>query len=812
MRRLLIYILAITTICGLIAIPVHRLTAQAGGDYVPEKLSLFPDSEQSFASFGDYVSAPMRPNTSFSHIMIRYEASVPAGASLQLFVRASNDDGNSWSDWGEVLPSDDLWQESDGPDVVWGQLVEVGGLAQQWQVRATFTPAEGGAMPVLRQVDVSTVDTLNGPQNPAADQVESAQPLAATTAVARPSVVSRTAWGSPDGQGSRNPADYRGVDHLVVHHTADSNSLYASEANWAARVRGIWSYHAITRGWGDIGYNYLIDPNGVVYEGRAGGDNAVGFHDTGNYGSMGVAMLGTYQSVTPRQATQDSLVQLLAWKAAQRGIDPRGQSYYYGCSLSKYCYPYNAGSVVANIAGHRQVTPGHTSCPGDATMAIMPNIRDRVARLMGEGSEQPQTNLALVKVQYARTTLAAHELLQVALTIRNTGQTTVDGQAPRVDLAASVATNAYVYRADECFNGDPAGQKPAFPKEGYRVRATLGFSGWDNANPGRCDGATSDYPWRWGLNTALAPGEEQTIFGYVQFQTPGQYTLQGGLVQEYVNYYAQGVSPTTITVTAEKHVPDVSVYDGQLQPQAHAYRLASSPDSLLSRTDALQGIVTGEYLGSFAWQGGRYSWGDQGPAGVNDDFVIMQTRNFYVATSGEYRFRSVSDDGSWIVVDGVTVVQNGGLHEPREATGTIQLSAGFHSLGFVYFDHSGVGEMSYDVLAPGATSYQLISDGFLSTRHVGNIFTDYPTPVIAADDAGGSGISVIRWRMNGGEWQDQSGGLLRLGRLQAGVYWIQYLPIDNAGNSGATHELSFTVDPNYQVATTYELRLPVVMR
>ncbi len=812
MRRLLTYILAIAAICGLIAIPAYRLTAQAGGEYVPDKVVLLPDSEHSFASLGDYVSAPTTPNNPFSHIMIRYEASVPAGATLQLFVRASLD-GISWSDWGEVHPSDELWEESDGPDVVWGELIEVGALAQQWQLRATFIPAEGGALPVLRQVDVSTVDALTGPQNPAPDQIEGPLVQATVASVARPPVVSRTAWGSPDGQGSRKLADYRGVDHLIVHHTADSNSLYATEPNWAARVRAIWVYHAISRGWGDIGYNYLIDPNGVVYEGRAGGDNAVAFHDTANYGSMGVSMLGTYQSVTPRQATQDALVQLLAWKAAQRGIDPRGSSFYYGCSYSKYCYPFNPGSVVPNIAGHRQVTPGHTSCPGDAAMAIMPNIRDRVARLMGEGSQQPETNLALVGVQYGRTSLAAGEVLQVAFTVRNIGQTTVDGQAPRVDLAGYDATNAYVYRATECFNGDPAGLLPAFPKEGYRVRVGLGIVGWDSAYAGRCNGGTSDYPWRWGLNTALAPGQEQTVFGYVQFPNAGQYTLQAGLVQEYVNYYAQAVSPTTITVTPERHVPAVSVYDGQLQPQAHVYRLLPTPDSLLARPDALQSVMAGEYLGSFAWQGERYSWGDQGPFGVHDSFVIMQTRSFYVGASGEYRFRTNSDDGSWLLVDGAVVVQNGGLHPIQEATGSIQLASGYHTLGFVYFDRAGSAEMSYDMLAPGTTAYQPITDAFLTAKHIGSTFTDYPSPVIAADDAGGSGISMIRWRLNNGEWQDQPGAILRLGRLQTGVYWMQYQAVDWAGNSSSTHDLLFSVDPNMQQVTPrYELRLPVIMR
>ena len=121
--------------------------------------------------------------------------------------------------------------------------------------------------------------------------------------------------------------------------------------------------------------------------------------------------------------------------------------------------------------------------------------------------------------------------------------------------------------------------------------------------------------------------------------------------------------------------------------------------------------------------------------------------------------------------------------------------------------------MSYDMLAPGTTAYQPITDAFLTAKHIGSTFTDYPSPVIAADDAGGSGISMIRWRLNNGEWQDQPGAILRLGRLQTGVYWMQYQAVDWAGNSSSTHDLLFSVDPNMQQVTPrYELRLPVIMR
>ncbi|GIV96557.1 MAG: N-acetylmuramoyl-L-alanine amidase [Herpetosiphonaceae bacterium] len=204
-----------------------------------------------------------------------------------------------------------------------------------------------------------------------------------------PAVCSRTCWGSPDGEGSRATPVYYRATHLVVHHTADSNSLKPdTETWWGDRVRAIWSFHTYTRGWGDIGYNFLVAPTGEIFEGRAGAypdftNDPVGFHDTGNYGSMGVALIGTYSSEAPTSAAQDSLVQLLGWKANQRGIDPLGSSYYYGCDISRYCG--NAGAITPNIAGHRDVAnnpAGYTACPGSSAYSYLPSIRSRVNALL----------------------------------------------------------------------------------------------------------------------------------------------------------------------------------------------------------------------------------------------------------------------------------------------------------------------------------------------------------------------------------------------------------------------------------------------
>jgi hypothetical protein len=325
----------------------------------------------------------------FTDLMVQWQATEPASSTLEIEIRASYD-GSTWTRWGEVHANEDLHDPNDPEDMHWSGTIYTD-VARFYQLRITRVPGtDGTTLPTFSSIQVHTVDVRNAqahaPQ-PASDGAMSAM------GVARPSFVSRTAWGCPQGEAAPDaPPAYYTANHLVVHHTADSNNLSPNEPNWAARVRAVWSFHTYSRGWGDVGYNWLIDPNGVIYAGRAGSTDlsrdAVGFHDTANYGSMGVSLIGTYSAVTPTTAAQNSLVDLLSWKASQRNIDPMGSSWYYGCSRSNYCAPYNSGSVVLNIAGHRQVTPGHTTCPGDRGIDILPSIRQRVyQRLNGGGSD-----------------------------------------------------------------------------------------------------------------------------------------------------------------------------------------------------------------------------------------------------------------------------------------------------------------------------------------------------------------------------------------------------------------------------------------
>jgi flagellar hook assembly protein FlgD len=178
----------------------------------------------------------------------------------------------------------------------------------------------------------------------------------------------------------------------VVHHTAGTNSYTAAES--AAIVRGIQRYHVLANGWNDIGYNFLVDKYGQVFEGRGGGidKNVVGAHAQGfNTGSTGVSILGTYSSSPISSAARSALVRLLAWRLDVAHVDPlAGLTWISGGNPQ---YPAGTPVKLRTIAGHRNTGP--TSCPGDALYAQLPGIRASVAASGGPKLYDPEVSGSL---------------------------------------------------------------------------------------------------------------------------------------------------------------------------------------------------------------------------------------------------------------------------------------------------------------------------------------------------------------------------------------------------------------------------------
>jgi flagellar hook assembly protein FlgD len=203
-----------------------------------------------------------------------------------------------------------------------------------------------------------------------------AAPVRATATAGSPAIVSRSAWHANEEIVRAHPLIASSIRLAIVHHTAGTNSYTRAEA--PAIVRGIEVYHVLGNGWNDIGYNFLIDRFGTVYEGRGGGidRNVIGAHAQGfNVGTVGVALIGDYNTATPTIAQQNALVHLLAWRLDVAHLDPLSRVLY----TSGGNYKFHAGRVVTlrAISGHRDTGP--TECPGARAYALLPAIAQRVA-------------------------------------------------------------------------------------------------------------------------------------------------------------------------------------------------------------------------------------------------------------------------------------------------------------------------------------------------------------------------------------------------------------------------------------------------
>jgi hypothetical protein len=228
-----------------------------------------------------------------------------------------------------------------------------------------------------------------------------------------PLIVPRSAWRADESIRRGKPAYASSITFAVVHHTAGSNSYSRAEA--AAIVRGIQLFHVQGNGWNDIGYNFLVDRFGTVYEGRYGGieRNVVGAHAQGfNTGSVGVALIGTYGQAPPPQASQDALERLLAWRLDLAHVDPL--TTLNAISGGNPRFPSGIPVFLRTVSGHRDT--GFTECPGDALYARLNEIAARTQAIGLPKLYEPRVTGALGGKVRFRARLSAFLPWQVAIT------------------------------------------------------------------------------------------------------------------------------------------------------------------------------------------------------------------------------------------------------------------------------------------------------------------------------------------------------------------------------------------------------------
>jgi hypothetical protein len=351
-----------------------------------------------------YLSPIIETPGPFNALVPEWLAEIPEGSSLEIHLRTSKQ-GATWSDWYDVHAHED-WNET-ADEWLRGDMIAVPAADkthQFIQFQVSFGRYAHTQSPLLRQIKVVLIDTSDGPttaeliahqqtldqENPAkaSTPVGFENPAKASTPVGfastpadfpRPFVISRAAWCSQPECWYSDGLEYAPATHLIVHHTATS-----SGGDTAALVRAIWEYHTFEMEWGDIGYNYLIDLNGIIFEGHLNENyeqlDVVGVHSgAANTGSMAASLIGDFRSPdegsnnVPPPAMLNALADLFAWKADQRNINPYDANRMVNVSWG-----------LPHITSHRDVYGGAgTLCPGGNLHLYLPWLRDAVATRIG---------------------------------------------------------------------------------------------------------------------------------------------------------------------------------------------------------------------------------------------------------------------------------------------------------------------------------------------------------------------------------------------------------------------------------------------
>ena len=320
----------------------------------------------------------LRSHRAFQTLGVTWDQ--PAGVEPDLTVVLRTRSRQGWTGWQPL-------EVQDGAHTTDGAARGLrGGTEPAWvgpsdavQVRVDV---RSGRLPHALRVEL--IDPGTSDFDRVAGQVP---PMSAAATARQPQILSRAAWGANEARVRNAPTYMSTIRAGVLHHTADRNNYTAAQV--PAIIRGDYAYH-LRRGWNDIGYNFLVDRFGRIWEGRRGGVTlpVQGAHAGGfNTDTFGVAMIGNYQDVRPSAASVSAVVRLFAWKLDLNHRDPRGRTRLVsaGGGTSRY----TAGTEVSKpvIMGHRDV--GRTACPGRYLYALLGSIRARVAARMGAALLDP---------------------------------------------------------------------------------------------------------------------------------------------------------------------------------------------------------------------------------------------------------------------------------------------------------------------------------------------------------------------------------------------------------------------------------------
>lgn len=420
----------------------------------------------------EFIGSENNSDFSFNSVAINWQEDLPENANLELFLRFHNGSWSKWydlhpsidgkkGDFGKtaflssapsnafeykfMLETDGFWAEAkinnleitlfnaqptkeiiDEPefsDFEKGQIIRSTFLAfigkeDSTLIASNKAKTSSSSLKVITRKQWGADESLRILNEDAEPQIkeEKDDPSELEKKFAKELKIIRTVTKNSKGKKLKWPLEYaEKTRKIVIHHTATTDeALVASTGttkrqNYKQIVNNIYRYHALTRGWGDVGYHYIIDPDGRVYEGRYG--EAVGAHAAGsNTGSLGIAVIGNYEDNQVPKKVIDSIVKLSSNKTKKFKIKADGKSSF-------------RGEKSHNILGHRDVSA--TTCPGSKLYKAIPKIRKLVASANSQTSNLP---FAFEDVSSTYDVdLNRSETKTVTLKLKNIGKTTWGG-------------------------------------------------------------------------------------------------------------------------------------------------------------------------------------------------------------------------------------------------------------------------------------------------------------------------------------------------------------------------------------------------
>lgn len=349
-----------------------------------------PESAARAAGAGGagFVSEPLQTPKRFNLVGVRWSGDTEAAIAI----RARDTDGR-WQSWTPLVTHPDGGPDpasAEGGRTSVSQPIWVG-EAYSVQYRVS-KPVRGLKLHFVNSMGTTTPGkrlqtALRRGIHSAL--VALARPLSASAAGRQPRIVPRAAWGAANCRPRGRPENGQ-VKAAFVHHTVSTNNY--SRAQAPAAVLAICRYHRNSNRWDDIGYNFVVDKYGTIYEGRAGGVDrpVVGAQAQGyNDQSTGIANLGTFSSVPQSRAAIRAMTRLIRWKLPLHGVQTGGRTQLVSRGGTTNRYSKGMRVTFSRVSGHRDAD--RTACPGTRLFGQVPRLRRSVGNVQpAPGTPRPE--------------------------------------------------------------------------------------------------------------------------------------------------------------------------------------------------------------------------------------------------------------------------------------------------------------------------------------------------------------------------------------------------------------------------------------